>query len=268
MYSRLFATLIAATLVAGCTQKAPQPVVEQPTASEIPAWNDGKDLSEYTAVQTTGALVIDGVLDEADWTNATEAVMRNTLDGAPVPLKSTVKMLWDDEYLYFGYYCEDPDAWATFTNEDDPMWSEEVVEFFIDAEGTGFTYYEHEVNPLNVKVDLFINNAGKRLNARFTGFKDWDFSDALKQGVYVEGDGKNPGTDDKYWTVEIAVPFSDIWQVPSVPPSDGDMWRIGCYRIERGDPSTQDDDFYAAFSPTFNGSFHTPWQFGKVYFKK
>ena len=40
-------------------------------------------------------------------------------------------MLWDDKYLYLAYFCEDPDAWATFEKEDDPMWSEEVVEFFL-----------------------------------------------------------------------------------------------------------------------------------------
>ena len=65
-----------------------------------------------------------------------------------------------------------------------------------------------------------------------------------------------------------AVPFEDLWEMPVVPPEDGDMWRLNAYRIERGKPDDKSDDWYAAFSPTYRGSFHTPWQFGRLYFKK
>ena len=225
-------------------------------------------ISSYTALHTTGTMTIDGKLDDPDWARAQEFTMTETNTGKPVPLKSTVKMLWDDEYLYFGFYSEDPDAWATLFNEDDPLWGEEVVEVFIDPEGLGHSYYEHEVNPVNVKVDLFIVNAGEARKGIYKGWKDWDFSAKLKQAVFVEGDGKLEGTADKYLTVEIAFPFEDLWTAPRVPPRDGDMWRIGCYRIERGKSGDRNDDWYAAFSPTLRPSFHTPWRFGKVTFKK
>ena len=230
-------------------------------------YNEGKNLSTYTVTRTTARIKLDGKLDEADWKRAVEAPLKETNTGGDVPLKSTVKLLWDDRYLYVAFYCEDPDAWATFTEEDDPMWTEEVVELFIDPLGNGSSYYEHEINPINVKVDLFILNAGKRLNGKFIGFKEWDFS-GIKSAVYVKGDGKKAGTDDEYWTVEVAVPFDDIWEMQGEPPEDGDMWRFGAYRIERGDPDKNDDDWYAAFSPTYRPSYHTPWQFGKIYFKK
>jgi len=241
------------------------------TFSAVPVaaddYNEGKNLSTYDVTRTTAPVTLDGRLDEGDWKRAKEAVLTETNTGDPVPLKSTVRMLWDDDYLYVGFYCEDPDAWATFVNEDDPMWSEEVVELFIDPEGNGYSYYEHEINPVNAKVDLFIINAGRRLNGRFTGWKDWDFED-IRSAVFVDGDGKNAGTNDTYWSVEVAVPFEDLWEMPEVPPKDGDMWRFNAYRIERGDPEKKDDDFYAAFSPTYRPSFHTPWQFGKIYFRK
>jgi len=230
-------------------------------------YNEGKNLSTYTVTRTTGAIKLDGVLDEADWKRAKEVDLVETNTGGPVPLKSTVRMLWDDTNFYVAFYCEDPDAWATFTEEDDPMWSEEVVELFIDPEGNGYSYYEHEINPINQKVDLFIINAGRRLNGRFIGWKDWDFKN-IKSAVYVDGDGKNYGTKDKFWSVEVAVPFDDLWEIPEVPPKDGDVWRFNAYRIERGEKGKEDDDFYAAFSPTYRPSFHTPWQFGKITFKK
>jgi hypothetical protein len=238
-------------------------------AACFPAFAAEPPVTTYTALHTSGTMTIDGKLTEADWNRAAEAVMTETNTGNPVPLKSTVKILWDDQYLYFGFYSEDPDAWAKLLNEDDPLWGEEVVEVFIDPEDKEHTYYEHEVNPVNAKVDLFIVNAGQARKGIYKGWKDWDFSAKLKQAVFVEGDGKAEGTEDKYWTVEIAFPFEDLWTAPRVPPQDGDMWRIGCYRIERGKSgNTPGDDWYAAFSPTLRASFHTPWRFGKVTFKK
>jgi len=230
-------------------------------------YNEGKNLSSYTVTRTTAKLKIDGKINEADWKRAEEFVMVEATKGGKAPLKTTMRLLWDDDFLYIAYFCEDPDAWATWEKEDDPMWDEEVVEFFIDPNGTGFSYYEHEINPINQKVDLFIVNAGKRLNGKFTGWKDWDFKN-LKQAVYVDGDGKKHGTKDKFWTVEVAVPFDELLELRGNTPEDGDMWRFNAYRIERGDKNKKDDDFYAGFSPVYRGSFHTPWQFGKIYFKK
>ncbi len=134
-------------------------------------YNEGKNLSNYNVTRTTGTITFDGKLDEADWKRAEEFVMVEATKGGKAPLKTTMRLLWDDKYLYIAYYCEDPDAWATWENEDDPMWDEEVVEFFIDPVGTGFTYYEHEINPINQKVDLFIINSGKRNNGKFTAGK-------------------------------------------------------------------------------------------------
>ncbi len=225
-------------------------------------------VSSYTVTRTTGAITVDGKLTEADWTNAVEAGMTNTLNGAPIPLKSTVKMLWDDTYLYVGFTFEDPDAWATITTEDGALWDEEVAEVFIDPENKGHSYYEFEINPINQKVDLFVLNQGPRFNGNYKTWIEWDFSSKLKKAVWVDGDGKAEGTADKMWTVELAFPFEDLWTAANIPPKDGEVWRIGLYRIEQGKSSTRTDDWYAAFSPTLNGSFHTPWRFGTVSFRK
>ena len=228
---------------------------------------EAQDVNSYTITRATGKITIDGKLDESAWNKAVEASLTETNTGKAVPLKSTVKVLWDDEYLYVGFYCEDPDAWATITEEDGPLWGEEVVELFIDPDGNGSNYYEHEINPINVKVDLFVINAGKERKGKIEGWFDWDFK-GLKSEVFVDGDGKNEGTKDKYWVVEVAVPFEDLWETPHNPPQDGDMWRMNLYRIERGKSDDKSDDWYAAFNPTKRGSFHTPWEFGKFYFKK
>lgn len=226
------------------------------------------ELSSYTVTRTTGTLTIDGKIDEADWKRAQEFTLTETNTGKPVPLKSTVKFLWDDQFLYAAFFCEDPDAWATLTKEDDPLWGEEVVELFIDPDGNIHNYYEVEYNPVNARVDLAVINGGERTKGRIQGWFEWDYKN-MKNATFVQGDGLKEGTKDSFWTVEIAIPYEDMYEMDHVPPQDGDMWRLNAYRIERGKSGkTPDDDWYAAFSPTLRGSFHTPWRFGKIIFKK
>ncbi|MCE5252202.1 carbohydrate-binding family 9-like protein [bacterium] len=250
-----FSTALAVTMLLGAM------IMAAPTSVSV------QDVKSYTINRASGAITIDGKLDDAAWKNAPEATLTETNTGKPVPLRSTVKLLWDDTYLYVGYYCEDPDAWATIEKFDGALWDEEVVEIFIDPGGKGITYYELEVSPINNAVDLFVLNQGKAFQGRISGWFDWSFKD-LKRAVYVDGDGKKEGTKDKFWTVELAIPFDEMWLAETRPPQDGDMWRINCYRIERGDSKKKDDDWYAAFNPTKRPSFHTPWEFGKFTFKK
>jgi hypothetical protein len=229
--------------------------------------SNADDIRTYTAKRTTGAITIDGKLNESDWTGAPEARLTEANTGKDVPLKSTVKVLWDDKFLYVGFYFEDPDAWATLTNDEDPLWGEEVAEVFIDPESKSHSYYEYEINPINKKVDLFVLNQGPKYNGFYKVWLEWNFSDAMKHAVYVEGNGKDRGTNDKFWTIELAFPFEEMWTAPNIPPKNGESWRIGFYRIEH--PTANDKDtWYAAFNPPLRPSFHTPWMFGRVLFKK
>lgn len=229
-------------------------------AQELP---QGMEFPSYTVTRTTATIDIDGVLDDADWKRAEEFVMSDAYTGGATPQKSTFRMVWDDSYLYVGVYFEDHDAWATYTEEDDPLWEEEVLELFIDPDGDGNTYYEHEINPVNAKVDLFLHRSRDVVDV----WRDWDFKN-IRSAVYVKGDGKKTGTDDEYWTVEVAIPFADLYELPHNPPQDGDMWRMNVYRIERDNPVDKTVIFLAAFSPPYSGEFHATWMFGKVYFKK
>ncbi len=224
------------------------------------------DIASYTASRATGPITVDGVLDEDDWARTAEGILTETNTGNALPLKSTVKILWDDTYLYVGFSFEDPDAWATITTEDGSLWNEEVAEVFIDPEGLGHSYYEFEVNPVNQKVDLFVLNQGQAKNGVYKTWIAWDFSSKLKKAVSVKGDGLNQNTSDISWSVELAFPFEDIWTAPNNPPLPGDMWRMGLYRIERGAKAVTSDDWYGALSPGLRASFHTPWRFAKVTF--
>lgn len=251
-------TLLSAAILALAAALPLSPVRPVSAADEVPS---------HTATRTTGTIAVDGKLTEADWANAAEMTMVETVTGNALPRKSTVKVLWDDKFLYVGFQFEDPDAWTPFSNDEDPIWDGEAAEVFIDPEGKGHTYYEYEINPVNKKVDLFVLNQGPKYNGNYTVWMEWNFTTALKRAVFVDGDGKNFGTADKSWSVELAFPFDEMWTAPNIPPKDGDMWRINFYRIEHPTKNNA-DAWFGAWSTTLNPSYHTPWRFGKVYFKK
>jgi len=93
----------------------------------------------YAIHRTPGPIHVDGNLDELGWQMAEQinGFQRILNDYDRIENSTRAKMLWDDTALYLGFACEDPDVWAIFDGEDDPMWSEEVVETFIDPDGDG-----------------------------------------------------------------------------------------------------------------------------------
>ena len=257
------AALLVLSLYTGC-RGTPETPRSGPSKTPNADLGEGKPIPTHTITRASGPLEIDGHLRDAAWqrVKALDLVIRETAE--PSPLKTTVKLLWDDEYLYAGFYCEDPNIWTRRLEEDDRLWTDDVVELFIDPTGHGFAYYEYEVNPVNAKTDLIIINDGKRRDAVTRAWKDWDLKGA-RNAVYVKGDGQKVGTDDEYWTVEIALPLQQFWGAPNLPPKPGDTWRFNACRVDRGEPDTRKDDVYLATSPTY-GPYHRPWRFGRVVF--
>ena len=88
-------------------------------------------------------------------------------------------MAWDDEALYVAFECEDPDVWGTFRKRDEPLYTQEAVEIFLDADADGRTYDEIEVSPHNVVFDAYFP-------ARRQGM-DLSWDSGLQSAVKVPG---------------------------------------------------------------------------------
>jgi hypothetical protein len=166
-------------------------------------------------------------------------------------------MLWDDRYLYVGFHSVDRDVWGTITEHDGPMYDEEVVEVFIDANRDGISYVELEVNPLNVSLDLFAINRNGVLCTLF----DWEAT-GWQHAVQIDGSLNQRDGTDRSWTVEMALPLEALMTAPHIPPQHGDVWRANLYRIDRG----REGDEYSAWSPTWAINYHIPARFGEVVF--
>lgn len=188
---------------------------------------------QYTAFKTHTAPVIDGRLQEAVWQNAPWTSYYIDIEGdkKPVPYRATrCKMLWDDDNLYIAAEMEEPHIWGYLHKRDQIIYNDNDFEIFIDPDNDTHHYFEIEINALNTIFDLYMSrpyrNAGKLR-------MDWNASN-MKSAVYIEGTLNNPSDTDTKWTVEFAIPFSDLRLEDYVvaPPQKGTMWRINFSRVQ------------------------------------
>jgi hypothetical protein len=213
------------------------------------------ELPEYKVHRAKKPPVIDGALDDEAWKEATAVVLHGSFDGRPVALRTEARLAYDDTNLYVSFDAEDPDIWGTLLKRDDPIYNEEVVEVFLDANADGRTYNELQVSPHNVIFDAYFP-------ARRQGM-DTSWDSGMKTAVKLLGTIDNPSDRDERWTVEMQIPFARLAQVPNVPPKKGDRWRFNMYRLEHLDRRGVEGQ---SFSPVFVGDFHALPRFGWLTF--
>lgn len=216
-------------------------------------------LPEYHMPRASRPPVIDGKLDDEAWKAAPEAVLQGSFDGRPVTRKTTLRLLWDDEFLYVAFWAEDPDLWGTKRNKDDDIYNEDACEVFLDADGDGATYNELQVSPHNVTFDAsFV----ARRSDLPTAMK-WE--SGMQTAVFLKGTLDDDSDRDEFWSAELKIPLKNLTAVPHLPPQKGDVWRFNAYRLEHLQRRTQIEG--QAFSPLFVGDFHHLPRFGKLVFE-
>lgn len=216
-------------------------------------------LPEYAAVRAPKPPTIDGKLDDEVWKLAKEQPLTRSFDGGPITRKTTFRVLWDDTNVYVAFRAEDPDVWGSLTKKDDPIYNEDVVEVFFDADGDGRTYNELQVSPHNVNFDAsFVARRSDLAEAM-----KWE-SD-MKTAVFVKGTLDDDSDTDEYWTAEMQIPIAKLNAVPRVPPQKGDRWRFNAYRLEHLARRTNIEG--QSFSPLFVGDFHALPRFGWLVFE-
>ncbi|MHB8876902.1 MAG: carbohydrate-binding family 9-like protein [Myxococcaceae bacterium] len=215
-------------------------------------------LREYEAVRADKPPAMDGTLDDPAWQKALAAELVGSFDGRPSSLRTSVRMLWDDQNLYVGFECEDPDAWGSLLKHDDPIYNEEAVEVFLDANGDGKSYNELQVSPNNVTFDAAFAARRSDLATAMA----WE--SGVKTAVKVRGKVNDPADRDEGWSAEMVIPIASLLEVPSAPPKSGDRWRFNAYRLEHLQRKQVEG---SAFSPLFVGDFHHLPRFGWLVFK-
>jgi len=247
----------------------------------FPRLAPAQEARHYTCYRTSDKINADGLLSEPDWNRAEWSDDFVDITGArelKPQLRTRIKMLWDDRYIYIAAELREPHIWATIRNRDEVIFQDNDFELFLDPDGNGLNYYEIEVNALCTIWDLILTKAykdgGKPLNS-------WDL-EGLKTGIHLCGSLNDPSGTDTSWTVEMALPINELMQGKATGsrPDDGVQWRVNFSRVEwdteitgssyqkQTDPATGKSrpEHNWVWSPMGEVSMHIPERWGRLEF--
>lgn len=221
----------------------------------------------YVAYKAKKAPVIDGKLDDAIWQKLPSTGPWRYYNNQRQPKHRTeAKITWDDRYLYLAVNVQDFDMWSTFKKRDDPIYNQEVIEFFVDANRDKKDYVEWQVSPAGVIFDTFFTSHRR---PRPVGLKKQYDAGALVK-IQRQGTVNNYLDRDKGWTFEARFPLKKLayrQRTVNIPPKDGDEWLVNFFRLELSRPVRRDD--HQSWSPPFtqrSGDFHNLYRFGTLRF--
>jgi hypothetical protein len=221
-----YALMYGVFVLTGC------PLAEQPgTDFSMPSIDFAP--RHYLCYRTSAPLQVDGLFQEADWSqvNWSQSFVDIQGPGKPPPTWSTkMKMLWDNDYLYIAAEMEEPHVWAKLGQRDTVIFYDNDFEIFIDPDGDTHQYYEFEMNARNTVWDLLLIKPYRDDGPAVNG---WNIQ-GLKTAVSVQGTLNDPRDEDQGWRVELAFPWSALQECShrKTPPAAGDQWRINFSRVE------------------------------------
>jgi len=163
------------------------------------------------AVRATSAPVIDGDLSEAVWQTApefTDFTQHDPNDGQPATMRTSFRVLFDDEAIYFGAMMSDPERPTALLARRDSFLPSDFLSINIDSQHDRLSGAAFTVTPSNMQIDsILYNDIGEDGN--------WD-------AVWLSESKIVPGG----WVSEIRVPFSQL----RFPEKDAHTWGINVTR--------------------------------------
>lgn len=202
------------------------------------------------ATRLQGVLKLDGALDEPGWTAA--PWQSNFLsasaaaEGAPKPVavQTRFKVLYDDNALYVGVECDEPNIdklRATYKEHDQDVYADDCIELFMDPAGEGRYYHHFVINTNGAWYDDYGADYG------LVHAKLWDCP--LQVGTKVDPAAKK-------WFLEVRIPFAGLTIRDDVKKDW--LWNVTRERYAGIDAAE-----LSTWSP-LKGNFHSPKLFGKL----
>ena len=166
--------------------------------------------------RTSDDIVIDGIMDDAAWTNATRVnidIETRPGENTPASVDTVAYLIEDGENLYVAFDANDPepDKIRAFLRDRDSAWNDDFVGIVIDTYGDARRAFEFFVNPLGVQMDL--------TNDDVNGNEDDSWDAIWDSAGQIGADG---------YIVEIQIPLSQL----RFPRVDGKQtWGIDLLRF-------------------------------------
>jgi hypothetical protein len=223
-------------------------------ASALPAQSPPP---RYEAKRAAGPVVIDGKLDDKAWAAAAAVELIFPWESQTgAKQKTTVRLLWDDNFLYAGYDCEDRDIVALFTERDDPTYRDDAVELFLNPKPsqTGL-YFGLEMNARAILYDYLMYDsryAFKRFNLQ-----------GVQLATFIRGTLNVRGDEDQGWSLEVAIPWANFEEFAPRPDA-GTVWTMNLNRWDGVEPNRRMSNWSDPLQPRPNP--HAPARFGQLVF--
>jgi hypothetical protein len=241
---RLFGFVLLASCVCAQTD-------ERPVSGPVPS---------YEVRRATSKVVVDGRLDEAAWQGAVPMTLLFPWDEQTgAKQKTTVRLLWDDDFLYVAYECEDTDIVAHHDQHDDPTYEDDAVELLINPDPTHTTYIGLEMNARAVLYDYLFIFPQVLLKA-------FDLK-GVQLASHLDGTLNVTSDTDKGWVLEVAIPLSNFSELSGGHQvAAGTVWTANVNRWDGTEPhrrlSMWSDSALVRPNP------HNPKRFGRLIFVK
>ena len=142
---------------------------------------------------------VDGKLDETVWQSASAIegfVQRDAEYWMPGTESTIVRIIYDDEKIYFGFECYDSQPELGVANNmrrDSEIFADDNIQIVLDTFNDRQNGVMFFVNSLGAQRDLMLSNEGKTFN------EDWDCIWQTRCTRHNKG-----------WTAEVAIPFSQL----------------------------------------------------------
>ncbi|MFA5204258.1 MAG: carbohydrate-binding family 9-like protein [Lentisphaeria bacterium] len=245
-------------LLPGCCTPPPRPPPPDPRTLVV--------------VRAQEPIVIDGGLAEPSWERAVPHYLNyydGTSDVRMREVKTCVRLLWDDRFLYVAFSCRDQEVFGYLTEPDAPVYWEDCVELVIAPEKIT-DYYEFTVNARGTLYDAVNHfDAVNRLRS------DPAYRGGIRVAVRIDGTLNDAADEDGGWSVEMAIPWSGIKIRRPVPGAQfhGNFLRFdyprapgetGFQRRRMDNPASPAYRFLSLW-PTYVKQWpHTPETFGTI----
>ncbi|MHB9137820.1 MAG: carbohydrate-binding family 9-like protein [Victivallaceae bacterium] len=171
------------------------------------------------AKYTSEPVKIDGKLDEGAWAKAPAyslalplkayssqpESMQKTV-GTDLREKASVKLLWDDNYLYVGAQLEDSDVMNEGKEDQGHLYTTgDLLEIFLKPAAESY-YWEIYGSPNNKKTWFFFPSRGRIVFPACASYLPKD----LQAAASVDGTLNNFNDKDKGFTIEMAIPVKEL----------------------------------------------------------
>lgn len=148
------------------------------------------------AVRIDGSLRLSGKLDDPRWNLAVPIEIGYEAqpgENIPAPQQTTVRVLYNADRVYFGFFCRDsnPSAIRAHITDRDKIFDDDFVALVMDTYGDYQRSYEFMVNPYGIQADLM----------RVGNNEDDSFDTIWESAASMNDSG---------WTAEMAIPFKSI----------------------------------------------------------